>query len=203
LSRAPEVILGHFYDARIDIWSLGAVLAELHTGYVLFQNDSIATMLSRIIGILGPFPQHVLHNGKDTSKYFTLSNVVYERIDEGSVALLYPKKTNLAARLHIDVQQMDEEQFMFLDFANQLLHLDPTKRPTATELLGHPWLENADTQYIPPPVLQHPDPNQVNPRFSILTNELKNSFIQTEGDEDFDGDIEGGDEDELDTSNEH
>jgi serine/threonine protein kinase len=48
--RAPEVILGHKYDTRIDIWSVGAVLAELHTGYVLFQNDSVPTMLSRITG---------------------------------------------------------------------------------------------------------------------------------------------------------
>jgi len=25
------------YDTKIDVWSVGAVLAELHTGYVLFQ----------------------------------------------------------------------------------------------------------------------------------------------------------------------
>lgn len=63
--RAPEVILGMPYDARIDIWSIGAVLAELHTGYVLFQNDSVPTMLSRITGIMGPFEKHVLARGKD------------------------------------------------------------------------------------------------------------------------------------------
>lgn len=51
--RAPEVILGLAYDQKIDIWSLGAVLAELYTGYVLFQNDSIQTMLARIGGIVG------------------------------------------------------------------------------------------------------------------------------------------------------
>lgn len=55
--RAPEVILGVKYDYRIDIWSLGAVVAELLTGYVLFQNESISTMLARITGILGPFPR--------------------------------------------------------------------------------------------------------------------------------------------------
>ena len=35
--RAPEVIIGHPYDGRIDLWSVGCVLAEMHTGYVLFQ----------------------------------------------------------------------------------------------------------------------------------------------------------------------
>ena len=28
------------YDGKIDMWSLGAILVELLTGYVLFQNDS-------------------------------------------------------------------------------------------------------------------------------------------------------------------
>ena len=34
--RAPEVILGCRYDYKIDMWSLGCILAELFTGYVLF-----------------------------------------------------------------------------------------------------------------------------------------------------------------------
>jgi serine/threonine protein kinase len=32
--RAPEVILGLSYDKKIDIWSLGCILAELCTGNV-------------------------------------------------------------------------------------------------------------------------------------------------------------------------
>ena len=35
--RAPEVILGLPYDHKIDIWSLGCILAELSSGFVLFQ----------------------------------------------------------------------------------------------------------------------------------------------------------------------
>lgn len=35
--RAPEVILGLPYDHKIDVWSLGCILAELSSGYVLFQ----------------------------------------------------------------------------------------------------------------------------------------------------------------------
>lgn len=31
--RAPEVILGLDYDGRIDVWSLGCVIAEQLTGY--------------------------------------------------------------------------------------------------------------------------------------------------------------------------
>lgn len=32
--RAPEVILGHSYDHKIDLWSLGCILAELYSGEV-------------------------------------------------------------------------------------------------------------------------------------------------------------------------
>lgn len=35
--RAPEVILGLPYHQTVDIWSLGCILAELLSGYVLFQ----------------------------------------------------------------------------------------------------------------------------------------------------------------------
>jgi dual specificity tyrosine-phosphorylation-regulated kinase 2/3/4 len=34
--RSPEIILGVPYSTAIDMWSLGCILAELHTGYPLF-----------------------------------------------------------------------------------------------------------------------------------------------------------------------
>ncbi|EEF34685.1 ATP binding protein, putative [Ricinus communis] len=77
--RAPEVILGLPYDKKIDIWSLGCILAELCTGNVLFQNDSPATLLARVIGIIGPIDQVMLAKGRDTYKYFTKNHMVYER----------------------------------------------------------------------------------------------------------------------------
>ena len=54
--RAPEVILGNGYDVKIDIWSVGCILAELWTKNVLFYNVHLAGMLARIQSILGPWP---------------------------------------------------------------------------------------------------------------------------------------------------
>lgn len=46
---------------------------------VLFQNDSPATLLARVIGIIGPIEQAMLAKGRDTYKYFTKNHMLYER----------------------------------------------------------------------------------------------------------------------------
>ncbi|XAR53152.1 Dual-specificity kinase [Bertholletia excelsa] len=98
--RAPEVILGLPYDKKIDIWSLGCILAELCTGNVLFQNDSPATLLARVIGIIGLIDQDMLAKGRDTYKYFTKNHMLYERNqDTNRLEYLIPKKTSLRHRL--------------------------------------------------------------------------------------------------------
>ncbi len=69
--RAPEIILGLPYSGKIDVWSLGCVLVEQFTGNVLFANDSVQTILARMISVLGPFPERMLQEGTDVDKYFT------------------------------------------------------------------------------------------------------------------------------------
>lgn len=46
---------------------------------VLFQNDSPATLLARVIGIIAPIDQSMLAKGRDTYKYFTKNHMLYER----------------------------------------------------------------------------------------------------------------------------
>ena len=47
--RSPEVILGLPYDQKIDIWSLGCILAELYTGEVSFHLDLLFCILFGVI----------------------------------------------------------------------------------------------------------------------------------------------------------
>ncbi|OIV94166.1 hypothetical protein TanjilG_13783 [Lupinus angustifolius] len=132
--RAPEVILGLPYDKKIDIWSLGCILAELCTGNVLFQNDSPATLLARVIGIIGPIDQSMLAKGRDTYKYFTKNHMLYERNQESNrLEYLISKKTSLRHRLPMGDQG-------FIDFVAHLLEINPKKRPSASDALKHPWL---------------------------------------------------------------
>jgi hypothetical protein len=46
---------------------------------VLFQNDSLATLLARVVGILGPIDPELLAKGRDTHKFFTKNHMLYER----------------------------------------------------------------------------------------------------------------------------
>lgn len=139
--RAPEVMLGLPYDQKIDLWSLGCILAELWTGYVLFQNDSVQSLLARIIGIIGDFPYHLMTRGRYVPQYFTQDGQLYQELTDSPTCpdrgrrlhLLVPKKTSLQQRMCTDSKE-------FLDFMERLLTLDPSKRPTAAEALRHPWI---------------------------------------------------------------
>ncbi|KAK8453983.1 hypothetical protein SEVIR_5G375300v4 [Setaria viridis] len=135
--RAPEVILGLPYDQRIDIWSLGCILAELYTGEVLFPNEPVSMMLAQMIGIIGPIDMEMLELGQETQKYFTDDYDLFTKNEEtDQLEYLIPEKSSL--RRHL--QCPDSE---FLDFLSYLLQINPRKRPTADEALQHPWLSFA------------------------------------------------------------
>lgn len=144
--RAPEVILGCKYDERIDIWSLGCIVAELWTGEVLFQNDCVQGLLARVMSIMGPFPEDMF-KGKLSKHFFTEDKIFFKVVDDekddsckiprrmgDKIHLLIPKKTTLKARLKTN----DE---VFIDFVSSLLNLDKDERPTATQALKHPWFK--------------------------------------------------------------
>ena len=149
--RAPEVILGCRYDYKIDMWSLGCILAEIYTGNVLFQNDSIQSMLARIIGICGPIPNWMYEKGKLVNDFFTKEKLLYmepnavdnnESMNQTSpqergkkVHILVPKKSSLRKRIRTNNEQ-------FFNFLSGLLKVDPNDRMSAKEALNHPFIKN-------------------------------------------------------------
>lgn len=54
--RSPEVLLGLPYTQKIDMWSLGCVCMEMHTGEPLFGGANQADQICRIVDVLGMFP---------------------------------------------------------------------------------------------------------------------------------------------------
>ena len=52
--RAPEILLGSpRYDASVDMWAVGCILAELYLGKPMFPGSSTLNQLSRLIEITG------------------------------------------------------------------------------------------------------------------------------------------------------
>ena len=137
-------------SARRAVVRLKRKPAELWTGSVLFQNDTVQGLLARVIGIVGPIPENMMIDGKLVNKFFTknekllyqdcylddgqsqnypdLSDADYSRkkVKTGKIQILIPKMTNLKHRLKTN-------DMFFLDFVRQLLQIDPSKRPTAEE----------------------------------------------------------------------
>ncbi|KAK2960373.1 putative DYRK-family kinase pom1 [Blattamonas nauphoetae] len=137
--RAPEVILGIPYGRKIDIWSLGCILAEMLTGRVLFVHESLPTLLGSMIGMLGPFSEDLLQQAKFRYHYFTVNNVLYDtqedpEPDQPQFYFVHPKQTTLRARLGTD-------DALFVDFVSRLLTVDQNQRPSALEALQHPWFK--------------------------------------------------------------
>ena len=133
--RAPEVILRIRYSEKVDIWSLGCILAELYTGQPLFPGNSEQEQLEYIMQLCGVFPEAMIDrsNPKKREYYFDT---------DYSPFLIEDKEQGI---LRIPESRMIEEAIpsgdhLFLDFIAQCLTLDPEDRPGAAELSGHPWI---------------------------------------------------------------
>lgn len=68
--RSPEVLLGIPYDLAIDMWSLGCILVEMHTGEPLFAGQNEVDQMMKIIEVLGMPPQQLLKQAQRTGKFF-------------------------------------------------------------------------------------------------------------------------------------
>ena len=68
--RAPEVILGSGYGPPLDLWSFGAVLAELFLGVPLLPGTNNYHMLVLMEDMFGPIPQSLLARGTNTLLYY-------------------------------------------------------------------------------------------------------------------------------------
>lgn len=49
--RSPEVILGLQYSVAIDMWSLGCILVEMHTGDPLFSGTDQFDQMQKIVQV--------------------------------------------------------------------------------------------------------------------------------------------------------
>ncbi|KAH0785793.1 CMGC family protein kinase [Histomonas meleagridis] len=146
--RAPEIILkSPNYNSPVDIWAAGVIMAELYTGKPLFPGISEQDQLYKTIAILGS------PNSKNWPDGIRLANkhgVRFNPTPSVNLATIIPNASKNAINL-----------------LQQLLQYDPSKRPSASQALQHPFFQ---VEPDPPPVTSTTINNE-----SDLNTQLENS----------------------------
>lgn len=152
--RSPEVLLGLSYDMAIDMWSLGCILVEMHTGEPLFNGSHEFDQMNKIVEVLGMPPAHMLEQGSKTRRYFDRfpdGTWQLKRIKEGK------KYKNSGTRRLRDIIGADtggpqgrriseaghtlHDYLRFEDIILRMLTYDPKLRLTPLEALQHSFFK--------------------------------------------------------------
>ncbi|KAL0274825.1 UNVERIFIED_CONTAM: hypothetical protein PYX00_002857 [Menopon gallinae] len=131
--RAPELLVRDAkYGREVDIWAIGCLFAEIMTGNPLFPGDSDIDQLFKIVKVMGKLtPKH---------QQLVARNPAFKGLkrtsDEPGKPLhkLFPTWSTITQ-----------------DFVACCLRMDPNLRPTASELLRHPFImkDNFAEEFIP------------------------------------------------------
>lgn len=162
--------MGVPYDPALDIWSVGCTLYELYTGKILFPGRSNNQMLLLMMELKGRFNSKMIKKAKFGDVYFDdmggFESIEKDRIT-GSVSLyvlsyLYVLclclLQDVVRKVHVSKasrdmrtrlmppassKTTDEENKLivsFIDLLDKCLALDPMRRITPREALGHPFI---------------------------------------------------------------
>ena len=121
--RAPELLLGTTtYGTEVDMWSVGCIFGELLLKEPLFPGKNEVDELSLVFSLCG------LPSEKTWPAFYRLPNA----------------KSLKMPRDHRNAPGFNRAKFPFLtaagvDLLSSLLSLNPDHRPTAKEVLDHPY----------------------------------------------------------------
>jgi dual specificity tyrosine-phosphorylation-regulated kinase 1 len=96
--RSPEVMLGLPYSVAIDMWSLGCILVEMHTGEPLFSGTDQFDQMQKIVKILGMIPDGMLEKASDQIKFqFFMRGVAPSGSPQWYLRQTKPSKSDVAS----------------------------------------------------------------------------------------------------------
>ncbi|XP_075506002.1 cyclin-dependent kinase F-4-like [Primulina tabacum] len=127
--RAPEVLLqSPTYGPPVDMWAMGAIMAELCTLRPLFPGSSEANEIYKICSVIGSPTNNEWPEGIE------LAN---------AISYQFPQ----VAGVHLSslIPGVSED---VINLITSLCSWDPCKRPTALEALQHPFFQSCF--YVPP-----------------------------------------------------
>ncbi|KAL3828928.1 hypothetical protein ACJIZ3_017730 [Penstemon smallii] len=133
--RAPEVLLqSSSYSPAIDMWAVGAIMAELFTLCPIFPGESEIDQLYKICCVLGAPDWNTFHEVTNISR---LLDITYSEIMPSDLSDIIPNASLEA-----------------VDLIKQLCSWDPLKRPTADQCLQHPFFHISERVPCSPGALQ-------------------------------------------------
>ena len=139
--RSPEVIIGASYSTPADIWSVACLVFELITGDYLFSPKSSKHFskdedhLAQIIELVGRGASgrgYLAQAGRYSLDFFTKRSELrhIRDLDYWSLDLVFKEK------YHFPPQEAE----LLASFLLPMLEINPAKRCTAAQALGHPFL---------------------------------------------------------------
>ncbi|XP_073039274.1 serine/threonine-protein kinase MHK-like [Primulina eburnea] len=118
--RAPEVLLrSSSYTPAVDMWAVGAILAELFTLCPIFPGESEIDQLYKICCVLGAPDWNTFPEATNISR---LVDITFSEIMPVDLSDVIPNASIEA-----------------IDLIKKLCSWDPLKRPTADQCLQHPF----------------------------------------------------------------
>lgn len=127
--RAPEILLqSPIYGPAVDMWAMGAIMAELFSLRPLFPGSSEADEIYKICSVIGTPTKRNWAQGLELASAI---NYQFPQVAGVDLSLLVPSASENAISL-----------------ITSLCSWDPRKRPTAIDALQHPFFQSCF--YVPP-----------------------------------------------------
>ncbi|KAI8615376.1 kinase-like domain-containing protein [Chytriomyces sp. MP71] len=149
--RAPEVLLrSTSYSSPIDLWAVGAIMAEIIMLQPLFPGTSEVDEVFKVCSIVGS-PKQNEHPGNSSSQQIARPNYAASLLPQRHTIMgggSWPEGIRLAGQMRFKFPAMNAvplEDLMplasteSLQLIADMLLYDPQRRPTAAEALSHPW----------------------------------------------------------------
>uniref|UniRef100_A0A667Z4H2 Stress-activated protein kinase JNK n=1 Tax=Myripristis murdjan TaxID=586833 RepID=A0A667Z4H2_9TELE len=146
--RAPEVILGMGYQANVDVWSVGCIVAEMIRGSVLFPGTDHIDQWNKVIEQLGTPSQEFLMKLNQSVRTYVENRPRYAGY---SFEKLFPDVLFPADSEHNKLKASQAR-----DLLSKMLVIDASKRISVDEALQHPyinvWYDPAEVEAPPPKI---------------------------------------------------
>lgn len=152
------MVLGLPLNEAVDVWALGCVLAYVFIGRHIYPLQSEYEFI-RVLTELQGFPDEVLSRGSKVETFFTFTEdscwklktkkeykeITGRKVEESNCIDKYVKSFDELSKLHPGLDDSVEETDIkaFMSLLKRMLQVNPAKRITPREALGHRFITMA------------------------------------------------------------